>query len=127
VRLNETFGLPHIPGLSNPELRPFINPAFGGNGADIGIVATLYEEVDLRMLVQQSVFTIHADRAPLEQLTNSQDFLLKYRIPASARCHIEWQLRLAGISQSKLFPDLQNLACEVLDQQERVLARKRNA
>ncbi|QDU07323.1 FRG domain-containing protein [Gimesia aquarii] len=127
VLLNQAFDLPHIPALSNPELKPLMRPAFGASGTDKGIIATLYDEVDLRMLIQQGVFTIHADRTPLEQLADSQRFLQKYRIPQAAKSKLEWQLRLAGVSQSKLFPDLQNLASEITDQQERVLERKENA
>jgi hypothetical protein len=75
------------------------------------------------MLIQQSAFTIHGTRTPLETLPDCGKFLVKYEIPAASKSDIEWELRLSGLHRSKLFPDLINLARGVEEQQANSLKR----
>jgi len=69
------------------------------------------EEIDIRMLVQQSAFTIHGDRSkPLERIGHSRSFLMKFGIPASKKTSLSKELNSLGIWTDTLFPDLENLA-----------------
>lgn len=124
IALNSTVKMPYIPMLSNPELRTRISPAFGGTNGKEDFVAALMPDVDLRMQIQQSVFTLHSSRAPLNGSAGSHGFLRKVIIPAASKERIEWELRICGVSQAKLFPDLTNLAVELVQQQERNIKRR---
>ncbi len=77
------------------------------------IVAVFANQFDVRMLVQLSAFTIHGTVAPLEELKNSNKFLIKFEIPASAKEGLREDLFKLGISESNLFPDLEHLAKDV--------------
>ena len=70
--------------------------------------------IDTRMLLQQSVFTIHAIRKPLEELTGAKDFLAKLEIPNVLKEPLRILLMDLGFLQSRLFPDLDHLARDLL-------------
>lgn len=72
-------------------------------------------EIDLRMLTQQSQFTIHGSEAPLEQHVSAPRFLMKLRIPKNAREPLRLALRLLGVSRASLFPDLESLASDIVE------------
>jgi hypothetical protein len=62
------------------------------------------------MLIQQSVFTIHGNTTPLEDLPDANVFLRKYIIPAQSKPTILRQLAAVGFGPHTLFPDLEYLA-----------------
>ena len=78
------------------------------------IVAILANQIDIRMLVQLSAFTIHGTAKPLEDLENSDKFLIKFDIPASAKAGLMADLATLGIRESNLFPDLEHLAQDIV-------------
>lgn len=80
---------------------------------DERVVAVLTEEADLRQMLQQAVFTLHGSQGPLNQRRGSEDYLMKIRIPASAKPMIRKDLGNLGINRASLFPDLENLALEL--------------
>jgi len=82
------------------------------------VFAALPSEIDPRMLLQQSVFTIHGSAKPLEQFPNSDEFLMRFIIPPEMKPRIQDVLRLCGITQATLFPDLGHLADQLVKQQE---------
>lgn len=77
------------------------------------VLAITGPELDLRMLVQWSVFTIHASDKPMENLLDKERFLREIKIPAEDREPLRQALRIFGFSRSRLFPDLQSLAEEI--------------
>jgi hypothetical protein len=123
IELNKSAKLSYIPMLTNPELLGRVVPAFGGQEKEEDIIATIMSDVDQRMFIQQGVFTLHTSRRPLEELFQSDACLRKGVIPAGAKERIEWELRICGVSRAKLFPDLGNLAVELVDQQIRAIKR----
>ena len=74
------------------------------------ILAVGADEIDLRMTVQQSIFTIHSNPSPIDDLENAEDFLIKYIIPAETKSSILNELTMIGITEASLFPDLEALA-----------------
>lgn len=74
------------------------------------VLAMSGPELDLRMLVQWGVYTIHANSKPIEELPNCDDFAAEISIPAEDQRPLRQALRIAGFSRSRLFPDLQSLA-----------------
>jgi len=77
------------------------------------IVAVYAPHRDIRVLVQQSTFTIHGTRTPLNKLATERDFLLKIEIPAEQKRVFRSHLRRLGIRPSFIFPDLEHLAEEL--------------
>ena len=70
--------------------------------------AFLPKQFDMRFLVQQSSFTIHADNTLLNELYNKTDYL--WEISILDKANLKKELSSFGINNSTLFPDLQNLS-----------------
>ncbi len=73
-------------------------------------VAIVPDEIDIRLALQQSYFTVHRDAAPLEKHSQAVSFLTRITIPSAAKATIRDELAMLGFRQSTLFPDLSNLA-----------------
>lgn len=98
---------------NSSEVKGIVDAAFNGTSNNENhIIAMSGPEVDLRMLVQWSVFTIHESEMDMEKLQSELkgDFLEEIKIPADDRCLLRQALEIVGISHSRLFPDLQSLA-----------------
>lgn len=102
-------------GTGSTPARDLIQQAFKGAKTDTNqpIIAIAANEVDLRMLVQLSEFTLHGEATPLDELPNHDNFLSKYLVPPAAKPVIKRTLTLLGINESNLFPDLEHLASEI--------------
>lgn len=81
------------------------------------IVAIYPREVDIRMMIQMSAFTIHGTKNPLNSINDTENFLVKHVIPPAAKRELENQLFRIGITESYLFPDLEHLASELASMQ----------
>lgn len=77
------------------------------------VAAVAIREVDIRMSVQLAAFTVHGDSTPLNVRSDSEKFLLRFKISSDAKSDLQDQLFALGIRQSNLFPDLDNLAQEL--------------
>jgi hypothetical protein len=80
---------------------------------DLGVMAASAIETNLRMLMQQSAFTIHSFTKPLEDVQESNKWLIKIKVPQSALSIIALELELMGIKLSNIYPDLDNLSTEI--------------
>ena len=74
------------------------------------VAAVVLREVDIRMSVQLSGFTVHGDPKPLNCRLDSGCFMHQLQIPKSAKPELRKQLLLLGVRESNLFPDLDHLA-----------------
>jgi len=75
------------------------------------VIACWAEENDLRMMMQQSAFTIHALPKSLEELIDDEDEILyKIIIPYKKKPTLLQQLEICGISVIDVFPDIETLA-----------------
>jgi hypothetical protein len=98
---------------NSPEVEKIINSAFDGAfSGEKYILAMAGLEFDLRIFVQQSVFTIHASPISLEDLQKelNDTFLYEINIPAEDKNSLRQALEIFGITESHLFPDIQSLA-----------------
>ena len=77
------------------------------------VLAINTQQRDIRMLVQQSVFTMHGSNKALEEYEGAQHFLRKFTIPANSKLDFWVSLQQLGIKESYLFPDLEHLAIEL--------------
>lgn len=98
----------------DPKAESIIERAFSSNGRDIPkVVAIRPSEVDIRLTVQLSVFTLHGGRISLEKLPQASGYLSKWSIPSACKEDIRNQLQDLGIRASSVFPDLEHLAQDV--------------
>ena len=98
----------------NPKVKPLFLPPFNQNAQQQEkIVAFLPTEVDTRMILQQSGFTVHGTPQSLDGLECQDDILIKWDIPASAKSTLVAELSRLGVHESTLFPDLEHLAKEI--------------
>lgn len=77
------------------------------------IVAIRPMEVDIRLLTQISVFTLHGHNELIEKMQNAQDFIIKIKVPKGSKRNLREQLKHLGVRASNIFPDLDHLAKEV--------------
>lgn len=67
-------------------------------------------ETHLRMLIQQSKFTIHGADVSLDTLPAAHTFLRRFVIPAERKQEFRQSLALMGVREDTVFPDLDHLA-----------------
>jgi hypothetical protein len=98
----------------DPEALASINRAFDRKMPEVPkVLAVRPSEVDARLMVQLSVFTLHGDGIPLEDIPDHDTYVMKWNIPPKSKRKIRRQLKLLGIRESSLFPDLEHLAKDV--------------
>ena len=103
--------MPILVSTRHVELQTLLRaPFFLGAEQEEKVVAISTTEVDIRMLVQLSTFTIHGTLKPLDQLEDANSFLHKFTIPANAKEILKRDLYNIGIRDHNLFPDLEHLA-----------------
>ena len=114
IELNN-FQLDHgkIVGARHTLVGPLILPPFLGVEPKEAVAALISDEIDIRMLVQLSAFTVHGVSTPLEDLPHQEKFLMKFVVPKEAKPSLRSALTLIGIRESCLFPDLEHLAKEL--------------
>jgi len=89
-------------------------PAFLDGSAETNSVLALRPiEDNPRVISQNSVFTIHSDRRPLNKTKELNKLLIRFRIPGAAKKTLRNDLYKLGIKESSLFPDLDHLASEL--------------
>jgi len=79
------------------------------------VIAYVGPQIDLRMLVQSGVFTIHSPEAPcLQDLPNREFFAAEITIPKANKESLRRALDMNGFSRRTLFPDLGSLAGDLI-------------
>jgi hypothetical protein len=117
-RLNGDQGFhPYLFVLDNLTVRPLLEPAFKGGRPEPGVVvAAMTVERDVRHLVQQTAFTVHSSRVPLDRLPGASDWLVKVVIPGAAVPRIAFEAHRTGFTRGNLFPDLASLATQLREE-----------
>ena len=78
------------------------------------VLAAMAAERDVRMFVQQGCFTIHSLKTPLEARPESGMYLEKLILPSASIKDLAWEIDAAGFRKGDIFPDLGNLAEELV-------------
>jgi len=99
----------------NPVVRDLRDAPFTREPAQLPsvVVGVIAPEIDPRMIMQQSVMTLHGDEAPMEANPAHTPHLVRLHIHKGAKTQIRRQLELLGVSRMTLFPDLANLAADL--------------
>lgn len=115
--LNIASGLePYIFSIQTETAREMIEPAFVNPkwvNENNKIIAVSAIENDIRMMAQQSAFTIHSSMIGLEEYENSNSYLHKIVIPKLFIKQISVELDIMGFKPSIVYPDLENLSTEI--------------
>jgi len=98
----------------HPHVAPLFHEAFAPSGKQTDLVlSVLTDQMDIRQLIQQSVFTVHGSGTPINQLPGTDSFVAKMQIPKGTKEEFRELIDLLGISRAALFPDLENLAVDL--------------
>ena len=101
-------------GGEDPELQPYLPSVYGSKLPDPP-VALQAPYASRRIAAQKSCFTLHgSDRTPLNKYPQLASRLYQIVIAKGAIRRIQRALELSGVTQSTVFPDLSNLAAELL-------------
>ena len=104
---------PYLFPLNAGTLQDLIRPSRKGSDITDQVAAAMAVETDMRMQMQQGAFTVHAGDAPLNRMSNCDEWLVQYEIPDRVLSSMARQLDLLGFRLGDLFPDLGNLAKEL--------------
>ena len=115
--LNVISGLePYIFSIQTETAKKMIEPAFVNPKwvkENEKIIAVSAIENDIRMMAQQSAFTIHSSMLGLEEYNGNESFLNKIEIPKQFIRDIAVELDILGFKPSIIYPDLENLSIEI--------------
>jgi hypothetical protein len=105
-------------GIAGPEVYHVLSRMLAGGASSAcgKVIAMLPPWINARMFSQRSCFTLHAEGSfPLElsPFVAEGSPLARIVIPGKARLTMEKALRLCGITETSLFPDLDGLSHEV--------------
>lgn len=90
------------------------DPRFNKVPMPRGPVSYRPRQIDLRMMVQQSVFTVHHPEVrALDLLPVASSVLNRIVIPAGEKPQMMARLRLVGVNRTTVFPDLENLGAHL--------------
>jgi len=97
-----------------PEVIDSMMPAFDESAREKKkIIAIRPSEVDIRLMVQLSVFTINGYKIAIENLPSSDKYLWKFKVPRESKEKLRKELKQLGIRLSNIFPDLDHLSKEI--------------
>ncbi len=117
IILNESQGFESVaPPLNYWMAKALVRPALKGNvdgKIPAKVIAAMAVESDPRMQVQQGAFTVHTTPEPLTEIEGTDDWLYKIIIPCGAARYIADQLKILGVCEADLFPDLDHLASDL--------------
>lgn len=93
-----------------PSVRHCADRAFAGDQLPLSPLAVVPNAVDLRMMLQQSRFTIHSESESMNERSDCGQFIARSIIPRTCRETFGRELRAIGINVRTVFPDLTSLA-----------------
>lgn len=115
-RLNQLeAGIDRVQTIRSEEIEPFVRGAFSAEDCPSQARAIYGETIDIRMLVQQSTFTIHGGIDSLEDHPKADEFLVRFVLDPDTHLEMGFELLHCGMTPAHLFPDLENLARTISD------------
>jgi hypothetical protein len=127
-RLNELEKIDKVgaltPSISSETCFPLLAGAFYEVTEPCKVLAVMAHDVDMRIFVQQGCFTVHSSRIALNKRERHSEFLFPLLIPAENARGLADQLFAAGLRKGDIYPDLPNLAAEIVETHRFVLSRR---
>ncbi len=78
-------------------------------------IAVICDEIDRKIMLQLGRFSVHGGTECLELHPSATSFLQCYKIKKEVKATLRSQLYTFGVRRSNLFPDLYNLATELIE------------
>jgi len=115
ARISDPHEPQYIPSFDDPELEPYQTEKIRRPRVDLLPVATIATRNNARIQAQLGTFTIHhTDPVPLEEVGDNSH-VVKYVIPSAAREILRKELKLLGLTQFSLFPELTSVGAILKD------------
>jgi hypothetical protein len=111
---------PYFPSLNSRRISRLIDDAFKEAQKVVKdrpifkLIAAVPVNQDMRMVMQQGAFTVHADSVPLEKRRGCAAWLRKIVIPSGDVPSMRTALDILGMRLSDVFPDLSHLAIDLM-------------
>jgi FRG domain-containing protein len=103
------------PSINSRQCAQFFRGAFFGDVKEPkGVLAAMAHDVDLRIFVQQGCFTVHSSRRALNKTGGNGEYLFPFLIGAQDARRLANQVFTAGLRKGDIYPDLSNLAAEII-------------
>nr|WP_283812821.1 FRG domain-containing protein [Bradyrhizobium tropiciagri] len=96
----------YIPSFEAEELMPYATDKLKATNVELLPVATIATRNNPRIQAQMGTFTIHHTKKVPVEAVGDKSHVIKYIIPSSAREPLKKELRLLGLNQFSLFPEL---------------------
>ena len=77
------------------------------------ILSVTGDHFDVRHLVQSAAFTIHGTTIALNEHPERDQFLLEFEVSGKIKSNLLDALKVVGIRESYIFPDLDHLALDL--------------
>jgi hypothetical protein len=112
VRLNKNSNLSdpaepqYIPSFDDDELKPYAAESLRASRVPLLPVATIATRNNPRIQAQLGTFTVHHTQKIAIEDVGDRSHVIKYRIPPACREEIHKELKLLGLNQFSLFPEL---------------------
>jgi hypothetical protein len=95
----------------DPVLDDYLPDKVNERVSSLNPVAAIGPRNSPRMVAQAGTFTvIHVEAMAIEEVGETQNHIWKITVPADARAEVRQELRLLGIHEHSLFPDLDRVA-----------------
>lgn len=114
LNLTERMGK-YTPSIDAHMCEEMLLPAFNHVDPENNkILAVMASERDGRMFVQQGCFTIHSSREALNHRRHASRYLARLIVPAKSVKTLAVEIDACGFRKGDIFPDLGNLAIELV-------------
>ena len=84
-----------------------------GQSPSAKILSVTGDHFDVRHLVQSAAFTIHGTTIALNEHPKRDQFLLEFEVSGKMKSNLLDALKVVGIRESYIFPDLDHLALDL--------------
>jgi hypothetical protein len=106
ANISNPLELNYIPSFEADELEPYATEKLKATNVELLPVATIATRNNPRIQAQMGTFTIHhTKKIPIEAV-GDKSHVIKYVIPSNARETLKKELKLLGLNQFSLFPEL---------------------
>lgn len=96
----------YIPSFDDEELKPYAAESLRASRVPLLPVATIATRNNARIQAQLGTFTVHHTQKIAIEDVGDKSHVIKYNIPHASREDLHKELRLLGLTQFSLFPEL---------------------
>jgi hypothetical protein len=105
----------YIPSFDDDELKPYAAETIRTARVGLQPVATIATRNNARIQAQMGTFTIHHTQRVAIEDVGDKSHVIKYVIPHAHREHLHKELKLLGLTQFSLFPELTSVGAILRD------------